>query len=311
MRTITISTDSTLNQRISTISKCISVTLEHSTELQPTINQLVNTYGRIINPSSKEKTLLIRMTELSIVDVIDKLVPFGYTVCEELQEFYNTIKSWTIDECRDLNKFENFPETVQQLIYDDIGPNYSDLLFNDRRVRYQYTDKKQLDESLSSIIANRDTPKVWVDKNRYSILDTINSIIELNRLPLLIVFSEKTPLNTIADFNDVISALNKNNVTTNTNVYFRLDNDENGKIFNLAVANGKHNGILDESTNVAMIHGNKLPKFFLHSGWQPKSVLCLDNVLRHSKIAVYANCCDLIISYTNTEPTIGIKRAWE
>ena len=40
------------------------------------------------------------------------------------------------------------------------------------------------------------------------------------------------------------------------------------------------------------------------------SVISIGNPLRHSKTAVYANCCDLIIAYTDNEPIIESRNEW-
>jgi hypothetical protein len=153
--------------------------------------------------------------------------------------------------------------------------------------------------------------KIWINSNTWSLTEVVKSLVELKRLPLLVVFDQTTPLTTITQFNELSTALTKNGITDNIGIYFRLDNTPDGKIFNDGIANRKYNSMLDESTTVAGVLGGKLPKFFLKTGWKPMSVLCIKNTLRQSKTAVYAKCSDLIITYTPTEPLIETRNIWE
>ena len=84
-----------------------------------------------------------------------------------------------------------------------------------------------------------------------------------------------------------------------------------GKSFNELISHKQYNCNLDTNTLIAGVHLTKLPKFFLTADWTPMSVVTINNSLRHSKTAVYANRCDLQISYTASEPIIETRTVWE
>lgn len=255
--------------------------------------------------------------EANLVTIIEKLKPYNFEVELALRDYYNTIKSWDKLDIHDLYKLDTMPyPRFQNCIASDLGDisNLPPALINDRRLRYQYTTTLtnfQTDYALTKEIANREKTKMWIDSNTYSINDVIKSLIELKRFPLLVVFDQSTDLNTIAQFNELSTALTLNDITNNIGFHFRLDNTPDGKLFNDAIGKRKYNSILNNDTQVAAVLGGKLPKFFLKEKWQPMSVLCIKNTLRHSKTAVYANRCDLVISYVPVEPIIETRTKWE
>jgi hypothetical protein len=255
--------------------------------------------------------------EANLVAIIEKLQPYNFEIEPILQDYYDTITTWDkldIAEMYNLNTI-TYPR-FQDCIAADVGDitNLSPAIINDRRLRYQYTTKLddiQTEYELTKHIANREKTKVWVDSNLHSIDAVIKSLIELKRFPLLVVFDQSTDLITITQFNELAHALESNGITDNIGFHFRLDNTPDGKIFNDAIGKRKYNSVLNTNTQVAAVLGGKLPKFFLKEKWQPMSVLCIKNTLRHSKTAVYANRCDLVISYVPVEPIIETRNKWE
>jgi hypothetical protein len=105
------------------------------------------------------------------------------------------------------------------------------------------------------------------------------------------------------------TALKENKVNNNVGMYFRMDNQGVGKEFNQLISNNKYNAQLDNNTTVVGIQASKIPKFLLKTKWTPMSVIVLDTI-RNNKSMVYANCCDLIISYTNTKPVLDLKASY-
>lgn len=255
--------------------------------------------------------------ESNLVTIIEKLAPYNFEIDQTLQSYYDTIKLWDKEEVINgyaLNNI-NYPK-FHNAITNDVGDTntITPAIINDRRLRYQYTtqlDDIQTEYVLTKHIANREKTKVWIDSNQYSIDSVIKSLIELKRFPLLVVFEQSTDLITITQFNELAHALESNGITDNIGFHFRLDNTPDGKIFNDAIGKRQYNSALTTDTQVAAVLGGKLPKFFLKEKWQPMSVLCIKNTLRHSKTAVYASRCDLVISYVPVEPIIETRNKWE
>jgi hypothetical protein len=280
-----------------------------------TIRNHLRPLSSVINQVRSGSFYIADYTERNLYTIIKNLEQYNFEVSPELQEIYNTINAW--DKANVASQFLleniNLPMFKHE-INNDLGEtiDLNDLLIKDRKHRYQYTNHVACNNNtLTETIANRTSTKIWINSNTQSLTEVVKSLVELKRLPMLVVFDQTTPLTTITQFNELSTALTKNGITDNIGIYFRLDNTPDGKIFNDGIANRKYNIMLDDSTTVAGVLGGKLPKFFLKSNWKPMSVLCIKNTLRQSKTAVYAKCSDLIITYTPSEPLIETRNSWE
>jgi len=179
-------------------------------------------------------------------------------------------------------------------------------------MRYQYFHKKseKIPENLVEIIANRSTPRVWINKKETSIEEILKSLSHLKRFPILVVFDSHNIKNSVDDLKNLTESLENIGIYNNVGIYFRLSNDTTGKEFNQYIADKQLNCNLDNETKVVGVQSGKIPKFLLKTDWKPMSVISIGSPLRHSKTAAYANGCDLIISYTDTQPIVETKILW-
>ena len=136
--------------------------------------------------------------------------------------------------------------------------------------------------------------------------EVIESLINLKRLPILVVFDTLVNNKYLENLEILSESLEKNGIVDNIGIYFRLPNDEVGKQFNQLIKDKQYNYPLDNTTQVAGVMSGKLPKFFLKNAWRPMSVIALDSRMgmRHGKTAVYSNCCDLIVEWAD-EPSVA------
>ena len=254
--------------------------------------------------------------EKNIVTIIDELKEFNFAIEEKLKNFYEIIKSWDKNAIYDQFLLTNIThETFQKQITADLGIDTAidqNIIF-DRSNRYQYfTEKTEKNpENLTEKIALRNSSKIWINKNTTTLDEIFQSLKELRRFPALIVFDSFDSKSCTNEMVKISEILEKNGIFDEVGIYFRLNNDDNGKVFNDIVKDKKYNCTLTSTTKVVGVQSGKIPKFLLKTDWKPMSVVSIGTVLRHSKTAVYANCCDLIISYTDKEPIIESKMIWE
>jgi hypothetical protein len=256
------------------------------------------------------------LTEKNIVLLVDKLTSHDFIVDEQLQQFYDTIKSWSKTEVEGQFYLTNIShQNFQKNITADLGLEtaINKTVIIDRSIRYQYFYEKPENppENLVEKIAYRTTPRVWIDKNTYSVEQVIESVLALRRLPLLVVFDSHNTKSCYSDLSILTESLQNVGIYDKVGIYFRLSNDTAGKEFNQFIADKQLNCQLDTTTAVVGVQSGKIPKFLLNTSWKPMSVLSIGNQLRHSKTAIYANCCDLIMTYTETEPIIETRMQWE
>lgn len=127
----------------------------------------------------------------------------------------------------------------------------------------------------------------------------------------MFVFDGFATNNQAEKLEEIAKSLDKHKIYDKVGLYFRLPNNESGKAFNELIAQRQYNSQLDKDTQVVGVQSGKIPKFFLTNEWKPMSVVSLGVTLRHSKTAVYANCCDLIISHTEKNSIIETRNIWQ
>lgn len=255
------------------------------------------------------------LTEKNIVSLVDLLGPLEFEIEEKIQEFHKIIKSWSETEIQNQFLLTTITNTnFQKHITADLGINtpLDDNIINDRSKRYHYFTEKsgKNPENLTEKIAARSSVKYWVNKKEITLDQIIQTVSELKRFPMLVVFDVYDPKKCLEEMKNLEASLENNRIYNDVGIYFRLDNNAIGKEFNQLIADKGYNAQLDSNTKVVGVQSGKIPKFLLKTEWKPMSVISIGNQLRHSKTAVYANCCDLIIAYTDNEPIIETRNEW-
>lgn len=295
----------------------IAIEFTFSSAIRKILSNLAKTVDGLIQVHPG-KLFYADLTEKNIVELIDALTPHNFQIDESLKNHYDTIKSWSKIDFQ--NQFlitaisnQNFEKHITA----DLGVETAidQNIIVDRSNRYQYfvENREKTEENLTSCLAHRKKTKVWIDKNKFSLNEVFQALVNLKRLPALVVFdnhSITTSQKNLKILEILVDSLEKNNLDKKVGIYFRLPNDEIGKKFNQLIAEKTYNNHLDVDTEIVGIQSGKIPKFFLTSNWKPMSIITIDSSLRNSKTAVYANCCDLIISYSDSEPIIETRAVW-
>lgn len=246
------------------------------------------------------------LTEKNIVSLTEALRPLNFEIDARITNHYQTIKSWSKSDFLGDFSPQKLKNKFQEKINIDLSTADKNILL-DRSIRYQYflDSEKTGEKNLIDLIVNRKNPRIWVDKNRFSLQDVFVALQQLTRQPTMVVFDNATEEKTLKNLENLEKSLTSLNLDANVGIYFRLQNTETGTKFNKIIANRNFNKQLDHTTKIVGVQSGKIPKFFLKSNWQPMSVIVLDSVMgmRHGKTAIYTNCCDLIIEYAD-EPAI-------
>ena len=287
----------------------LSLVIENSfnSQIRKSLIELTRHCENLV-PTSTGKKFYADLTERNIVKIVDTLMPLGFDIDPTIKNHYDTIKSWSFSEISDQFLIPNMPgNNFQKHISADLGIETAidQNIIVDRGMRYQYSleNPRKIGENLTEIIANRTKTKIWISKEEHNLTSVIESLTELKRLPLLVVFDTFVNNKYLENLEILSDALEKNGIFDGVGVYFRLPNDEIGTRFNQLIKEKSYNANLDSTTKVAVVMSGKLPKFFLKNAWQPMSVIALDTKmgLRHGKTSVYSNCCDLVVEWAEKE----------
>jgi hypothetical protein len=268
--------------------------------------------------SSKKGTATLN--EKNIVKMVDALTPLNFDIHETIKTHYEIIKSWT----RPVYENQFLLTTIvnpnfQRHITEDLGIETAidQNIINDRSLRYQYflENPKNHGENLVECIANRSKSRVWIDRKQHDLTAVISALVDLKRLPVMVVFENGSDDHVLEHLQNLSNSLEKNGIFERVGIYFRQENNEIGSQFNKLISEKQYNYKLDDTTQVVAVQSGKLPKFFLKTSWRPMSIIALNTKMgmRHGKISVYSNCCDCIIEWDD-EPVLQdglrIKVLW-
>jgi hypothetical protein len=268
-----------------------------------------------IHPSTTPGMISFPFTEKNIVLAVEVLSGKKFEIDADILNHYNTIKSWGRDEIESqflITSMTN--QNFQKMVSDEIGAiePLDKNIINDRRLRYQYSSDfyEENPKNLTEIIANRTHEHCWVDSNEHTLDAVFDSMQALQRMPILLIFDSYDQAHCLKNLQILSEIFEKNSITEEIGIYFRLENNDTGKKFNKLIAEKKYNYPLSATTKIAAIQNGKIPKFFLKNIWTPMSVISLGNILKYNKTGVFASNCDLIVSYTNTKPMEPVRPKW-
>lgn len=294
----------TKNISISKEKNCIEIEFSYDKDIKKKIMMLMSKVKG--NYSLHSPTLIsVDLNERNILLLLDNLRPLNFKCTADLLELYKNIQVILEQKQDILDATVNFNSMFEEKILKEISDKNTllEVKILDRRIRYQYNFKLHSDSNeLYFQIANRTSTNIFVNSLLYRIHDILTSLEILERLPVLIILDSRN----VSSCTNCIADLAKYNTLGTKGVYFRFDNScEENTNFNNLIKNYHLNSVLDDTTSMAVISNNTLPKFFIKTGWRPKSVISLTNSFRNNKAHVYCNDVDLKIYYNNAAPIIG------
>lgn len=251
------------------------------------------------------------LSEQNICVLVENFKEQGFEIEPKILNFYQeiqTIKS-KAKPCFDITTIDNLH--LHGKLKEDLGVDYKNLpiLLHDRKLRFQYEYNEFLTEkSLVEKIALRSSIDTFISSIDYTFKDVILSLVELQRLPVLVIFDSYRPDFCKNLLDQIHTTFLETNLQEKIGIYFRLDNNLN-KDFNTKIAEFGYNCYLDSQTQLVGLSSKQLPKFLVKSGWKPKSVICFSPNFKNSKIYSYCDSVDLRICFTESKPVSGFEYA--
>lgn len=231
-------------------------------------------------------------------------------ILEVYQEIDNILKTPNYDQ---IYIDVNGSEYLKNSVLNDIGTlDKTNILLEDRKIKFQYEIfdsffQKTPAVSLAEKIALRPTSQVYISPTDFSLTEIVNALQKLQRFPALIIFDNNTE-KSMKILEKLNTALTVNNVIDPVGIYFRYDNDKEGKPFNEMVNQMAYNKPLNNNTAIAGITNWKIPKFLLKMQWRPRSVIVMSSVFGSNRVNLYTKSCDLVIFHQDKKPlTEAIK----
>ena len=214
-------------------------------------------------------------------------------------------------------KLKNVPVVVKDILLDEIGECNRDTLplYYDRRELFglKHFDMDKISQSyarlsvLTNKIIQRKDPTIVLQTKTHTIDQLVQSLIELNRLPVLIVLDEKKALDQLTvchnHFKNVVHS-------SEVSVCFRKPNTEERDPFNEMVSEKGINNQVDKNSKIVYINNSKLPKPLLQKDFSPRAVVSLGgHIIGFNNVTNFIQQFDLqIVCEDNSSSVYWNKR---
>ena len=165
------------------------------------------------------------LTEKNIVKVIETFKPHNFEIDEKIEDFYNTIKSWSKNEVENQFLLTNISHSnFQKAITQDLGltTELDENIIKDRSRRYQFlvNETEKIPENLTGKIAFRRSSKIWINRSETGLDEIFSSLLELKRLPVLVIFDNNDHKKCVEDLTNLHKNLEKNGIFSGVGIYF-------------------------------------------------------------------------------------------
>lgn len=250
------------------------------------------------------------LNEKNAFNIISELFESNFEIDEDLLSYYEVLKNMEKNKNDYIPgvynfKLKNLNDKAIDYMISSIGEVSKETLsqYYDRREIYglHHFDDTDLNNSLFELnplaqkIASRKSLQVFVSSKKYNFNQVVESLIELDRFPVLVMIPDRNHLDYLAQVHQAFkNIINQDD----SSVLFRLENsDSEGASFNDYVRNNKLNNSLDKNTKIVYTLNNKLPKPLIKSDWRPLAILVLDSTRTGQQMTMYTEMCDLTIHY--------------
>jgi len=264
----------------------------------------------------ENKIHYFKYTDSKLFAIMNAFEGKNFDIDEQVREQYEILKMMNNKKENYIPgvyglKLKNLNDKAIKFLIDDIGELTKDnlALYADRKDLYglDHFDTQDLNESINNLttlsqkIIRRNSNQVLVNSETYNIDRVVETLLELNRFPTLVVLNEQSPINGLHNFNNSIKNIFFNE---SSSVLFRLDNDKEENIeFNQYIKDNNLNSSLDISTKIVYITNNNINKTLLNSEWKPKTAIIMDSVRLHPRVQSFVEELDLVVHFdTDTSP---------
>lgn len=251
--------------------------------------------------------------EKNIFEVVEMFQPKNFEIDDELLELYQRLKTMNNNKDQYIPgiynfKLKNLTDRAVKYMLSSIGePSIETLaLYRDRQHLFglHHFDDADLDHSISQLtilskkIVTRKHKNVFISNQTYNLNRVSETILELNRFPLLVVLPDVDSDN-LSNLSSIHQTFNGFVDNSEMSVLFRLDNQTNSD-FNDYIKKNNLNSPVDKDTKIVYINSSNVPKPLIQSNWRPSAVLLLSSTRQHTRVSTYSESVDLIIHYDET-----------
>ncbi len=264
-------------------------------------------------PPYKDHTHYFAFTPKNIFSLMQVAKKFDtkFTVHKEITDIYEELLDYEANKQQYVpgiyeNNITNLPDAACKYLIEDVGKCTDETihLYYDRRHLYglKHFDMEKVKSSMETTspltkkVIKRDNATVLVPSSKYRFQEIVKSVIELQRIPIVVVIDVKQAIEQLKWTHTILKDyFDKEEIS----VLFRLDDKDNP--FNKYIWRNKLNNPVAKNTKVVYISSNKLPKPLLKADFVPKIVLSYGGKgLNYNNVTQYTQGFDLQMVYEDT-----------
>lgn len=260
---------------------------------------------------AQNKTHTFAFTEYTAHAIVGAFKDANFEIQSELLEYYNKLEHMINNKKDHLPgvygyDLKNLHEKSFSYALSSVGTVDKTTLhkFYDRKEQLglYHFDQEILEQSLRLLtpltrkIVERKLMQIQVDPKKYTVNNIAESILELERFPLLVVLTEKNCYDELSEFHKAFNSIVSNDQCA---VLFRMDNNAESSHFNDYIKHNNLNNPVDNNTKIVYISSTKFPKPLLKNNWQPQAAVTTYSgyVGSNNKVDGFLDMLDLVIHY--------------
>jgi|TARA_R110000868_G_scaffold100802_2_gene277287 hypothetical protein len=256
-----------------------------------------------------EKTHYFILNETNLYKVISELKNKSFEIDSELQRRYDILEMMNNNKNDYIPgiygfKLKNLHTKAINYMISFIGePNIDNLaMYKDRDNLFgiKHFDDTDLNISINKLttlsqkIVKRTHDSILVDSAEHSFNRLAESLLELNRYPLLVCLNDITDIDNLQQVHSAFK--NIFNDEDSCILYRKENNSLENKKFNQYIKDNNLNNLLAINSKIVYTNVNKMSKTLLKSSWRPQAAILMGSI-RSTKIDAYLQELDLVIHY--------------
>jgi|TARA_R110000764_G_scaffold103788_1_gene189420 hypothetical protein len=279
------------------------------------ISALENINSKPIHYDKINKTHYFEYNERTLHNVVSALTNKGFEIQPELQERYEILEMMNNNKKNYVPgiyslKLKNLHAKAIDYAISTIGsPDVDNLAMykdRDQLLGITHFDEDDLNNSirklttLSQKIVKRKSSNILINSDEHVFDRVAESILELNRYPLLVVLNDETELENLQKVHQSFRNIFSNDDFCSL---YRKENISPGNTeFNEYIKQNKLNNSLAIKSKVVYTSINKMSKVMLKSEWRPQAAILMGS-RRSTKVDQFLQELDLVIHYdTDVSP---------
>tara|TARA_B110000858_G_C17745025_1_gene446876 strand:- start:68 stop:1279 length:1212 start_codon:yes stop_codon:yes gene_type:complete len=256
-----------------------------------------------------DKVRYYLLTELNLYKVINALQDKNFEIQLELTEKYKVLEEMNNNRKSYIPgiysfKLENLHNNAVDYIISSIGEPTTDnlALYKDRSRLFgiEHFDEEDLNFSINKLttlsqkIVRRSQKDVMINSDVYNFDTVAESLLELNRYPLLVCLNDATDYDNLQTvYHSFRNIFSDDSFCT---LYRKNNTSADNIAFNQYIKDNNLNNTLDFRSKVVYTSINKMSKTILKSNWKPQAAILMGSI-RSPKIDAYLSEIDLVIHY--------------